>query len=86
MRDDECIRFLQWALPNLRMRWPGFRKVCRQVCERVAGRLLDLGLRDTDLVLCRNLVLPYLDERLHREICHRSQTASPGRGAGNRKT
>ena len=47
MRDDECTRFLQWALPNLRMRWPGFRKVRRQVCERVAGRLLDLGLRDT---------------------------------------
>jgi chemotaxis protein methyltransferase CheR len=47
MRDDECFRFLQWALPNLRMRWPGFRKVRRQVCKRVAGRLLDLGLRDT---------------------------------------
>ena len=47
LRDDECIRFLQWALPNLRMQWQGFRKVRRQVCKRVAGRLLDLGLRDT---------------------------------------
>ena len=44
MKDDDCVRFLQWALPKLRMRWPGFRKVRRQVCKRVARRLRVLGL------------------------------------------
>ena len=47
MRDPECIAFLQWALPRLRMRWPGYRKVRRQVCKRVARRLASLGLADT---------------------------------------
>ncbi len=44
MRDPECIAFLQWALPRLRMRWPGYRKVGRQVCKRVARRLVSLWL------------------------------------------
>jgi chemotaxis protein methyltransferase CheR len=47
MWDSECIAFLQWALPRLRMRWPGYRKVHRQVCKRVARRLASLGLADT---------------------------------------
>lgn len=42
MKDDECVRFLQWALPRLGKRWPGFRKVRRQVCKRIGCRLLDL--------------------------------------------
>ncbi|MGE5195311.1 MAG: CheR family methyltransferase [Deltaproteobacteria bacterium] len=46
MKDCECVDFLQWALPRLRMRWPGFRKVRRQVCKRVDRRLHDLGLPD----------------------------------------
>lgn len=46
MRDPECIAFLQWALPRLRMRWPGYRKVRRQVCKRIARRLASLGLAD----------------------------------------
>lgn len=46
MDDAECVRFLQWALPRLRLRWPGFRKVRRQVCRRVQRRLADLGLPD----------------------------------------
>ena len=25
--EDECAAFLQWALPRLRLRWAGFRKV-----------------------------------------------------------
>jgi chemotaxis protein methyltransferase CheR len=29
----DCIQFLQWSLPKLRMRWPGFRKVRGQVCS-----------------------------------------------------
>ena len=44
MKDDECVRFLQWALPTLGKRWPGFRKVRRQVCRRIAYRLGELGL------------------------------------------
>ncbi len=27
MTARECIEFLQWSLPRLRMRWQGFRKV-----------------------------------------------------------
>lgn len=46
MRNTECVDFLQWALPLLGMRWAGFRKVRRQVCRRVAGRIRELGLRD----------------------------------------
>jgi chemotaxis protein methyltransferase CheR len=46
MNDQECVQFLQWALPRLRLRWPGFRKVRRQICKRVQRRLVDLGLGD----------------------------------------
>ncbi len=48
MKDQDCIQFLQWALPRLHMRWPGFRKVRRQVCRRIRRRLDDLGLADVD--------------------------------------
>lgn len=46
MKDADCVQFLQWVLPRLRMRWPGFRKVRRQVCKRVDRRLRHLGLED----------------------------------------
>ena len=42
------MRFLQWALPRLRMRWPGFRKVRRQVCKRIGRRKRELGLADLE--------------------------------------
>ncbi len=45
MTDAACVAFLQWALPAMGLRWPGFRKVRGQVCKRVARRLLELGLR-----------------------------------------
>ena len=48
MIDTECVRFLQWALPKLHMRWPGFRKVRKQVCKRLSRRLKELGLPDSD--------------------------------------
>ncbi|NIM00263.1 MAG: chemotaxis protein CheR, partial [Acidobacteria bacterium] len=48
MRDPDCVEFLQWALPRMRMRWPGFRRVRRQVCKRIARRLRELGCRDLD--------------------------------------
>jgi len=48
MKDDECVRFLQWALPCIGKRWPGYRKVRRQVCKRICRRILGLGLADSD--------------------------------------
>jgi chemotaxis protein methyltransferase CheR len=48
MTDGECVRFLQWALPRLGLRWAGFRKVRRQVCRRVQRRLVELGLAGPD--------------------------------------
>jgi len=47
-RDQDCVRFLRWALPRLGYRWPGYRKVRRQVCRRVRRRLEALGLADLD--------------------------------------
>lgn len=44
--DIDCTRFLQAALPRLGLRWPGFRKVRRLVCKRVARRLRELDLPD----------------------------------------
>lgn len=46
MTDAECVRFLQWALPELRLRWPGFRKVRKQVCRRIDRRREELHLAD----------------------------------------
>jgi len=46
VKDTDCIAFLQWALPRLNLRWPGYRKVRRQVCRRLARRLSDLRLLD----------------------------------------
>ena len=48
MRDDDCIVFLQWALPRMGFWWPGFRKVRRQVCKRVGRRMKELGLTDLE--------------------------------------
>ncbi|WP_323844408.1 CheR family methyltransferase [Microbulbifer magnicolonia] len=46
MRDQQCVAFLQWALPQLRLRWPGFRSVRGQVCKRLQRRIRQLGLED----------------------------------------
>lgn len=48
MRDSDCVGFLQWALPRMGFRWPGFRKVRRQVCRRIAHRLQELDLADLE--------------------------------------
>jgi len=48
MRDADCTAFLQEALPHLRLRWEGFRRVRRQVCRRLARRLRELGLDSLD--------------------------------------
>jgi chemotaxis protein methyltransferase CheR len=44
VRDEDCVEFLRWALPRLRMRWSGFRRVRSQVCKRLGRRLRDVGL------------------------------------------
>jgi chemotaxis protein methyltransferase CheR len=46
VRDQECVALLQWALPRLGLRWPGFRRVRRQVCKRISRRMTELGLHD----------------------------------------
>jgi chemotaxis protein methyltransferase CheR len=46
VNDPEGVAFLQWCLPRLGLRWPGFRKVRRRVYKRVDRRLKDLGLPD----------------------------------------
>lgn len=47
-RDDQWMAFLQWALPRLELRWPGFRKVRRQVIKRITRRIEELQLVDLD--------------------------------------
>ena len=44
----DCVGFLQWALPRLGRRWAGYRKVRRQVCRRVRGRIEELGVGGFD--------------------------------------
>lgn len=46
MKDAEHVAFLQWALPRMQLRWPGFRRVRRQVCRRIDRRRAGLGLAD----------------------------------------
>jgi chemotaxis protein methyltransferase CheR len=48
LTDSECIAFLQWALPHLRLRWQGFRKVRGQVCKRLSRRLEALEFSSVD--------------------------------------
>ncbi len=45
MKDAEGVQFLQWCLPHLQLRWPGYRKVRRQVYKRIQRRLQSLGLQ-----------------------------------------
>ncbi len=44
MKDQDGITFLQWCLPRLRMRWPGFRKVRKQVYKRIDRRMKELAV------------------------------------------
>ena len=48
MNDRDCVAFLQWSLPRLGMRWPGFRRVRGQVCKRIGRRLRGLALDGID--------------------------------------
>ncbi len=44
MKGQECVDFLQWCLPHLRLRWAGFRRVKNQVCKRLSRRINQLAL------------------------------------------
>jgi chemotaxis protein methyltransferase CheR len=46
--DEASIAFLKWCLPELGLRWAGFRKVRRLVAKRLKRRLAQLGLPDLD--------------------------------------
>lgn len=48
MNDQACVAFLQWALPHMGMRWKGFRKVRRQVCRRIRGRMAQVGVESLE--------------------------------------
>lgn len=44
MNDSDCVAFLQWAVPRLGFRWPGYRRVRTQVCQRIERRIRVLQL------------------------------------------
>lgn len=46
MDDPELVRFLQWCLPKLGLRWAGFRKVRGTVRKRLTRRIRELKLPD----------------------------------------
>src|SRR4051794_22880954 len=46
MRDPEVVRFLQWVLPQLGLRWQGFRNVRGTVYKRLHKRMVELGVHD----------------------------------------
>jgi chemotaxis protein methyltransferase CheR len=48
MSDEACIAFLKWCLPQLGLRWPGYRRVRRLVGKRLSRRLAELGLADLE--------------------------------------
>lgn len=48
IRDQDCVRFIQWCAPLQDLRWAGFRKVRRTVCKRLGRRLGALGVADLD--------------------------------------
>lgn len=52
MNDQDWVEFLQWSLPRLRMYWPGFRKVRKQIIKRIHKRIQMLQLADTAAYRC----------------------------------
>jgi chemotaxis protein methyltransferase CheR len=66
---SDCTALLQWALPQLGLRWPGFRKVRNQVCRRLTRRLRELGLGDFAAYQARLEADP-AEWRILDECCH----------------
>jgi len=69
VKDADCTAFLQWALPQLDMRWAGFRKVRGQVCKRLRRRMSDLGLEGFSAYRARLEADPQ-EWRIVDECCH----------------
>lgn len=69
MPDTDCVAFLQWALPRLNLRWPGFRKVRGQVCKRLKRRMSDLGL-DSFAAYRERLKADPQEWRVLDDCCH----------------
>jgi chemotaxis protein methyltransferase CheR len=69
VNDTDCTALLQWALPQLELRWPGFRKVRRQVCKRLRQRMRDLGV-DTYSAYRARLEADSSEWRIFDECCH----------------
>jgi chemotaxis protein methyltransferase CheR len=69
VNDQDCTALLQWALPQIDLHWPGFRKVRRQVCKRLKQRVRDLGLNDYSAYRAR-LEHDPLEWRIFDECCH----------------
>ena len=69
MTVSDCTAFLEWALPQLELRWPGFRKVRRQVCKRLTRRMRDLGL-DNFAAYRARLESDPAEWRVLDECCH----------------
>ena len=79
MKDADCTTFLQWALPQLDMRWVGFRKVRGQVCKRLRRRMSDLGLEGFAAYRARLEADPH-EWCILDECCHITISASSGTG------
>jgi chemotaxis protein methyltransferase CheR len=60
MEEQACVAFLEWSLPQLELRWPGYRKVRRLIGKRLKRRLTDLGL--IDLSAYRTLLISTPEE------------------------
>lgn len=69
MNDKDCTDFLQWALPQINLRWAGFRRVRHQVCKRLQRRMNDLGLADPAAYRARIAEDP-AEWRIVDEACH----------------
>lgn len=65
----DCTALLEWALPQVELRWPGFRKVRRQVCKRLMRRMHDLGLDDFAAYRARLEADP-TEWHVFDEFCH----------------
>jgi chemotaxis protein methyltransferase CheR len=46
MNDAACVPFPQWNLPQLHLRWIGFRLVHSQICNRLQRRIEQLQIED----------------------------------------
>jgi chemotaxis protein methyltransferase CheR len=69
MNDADCITFLRWVLPKLELRWGGFHKVRREVCNRVKRRIHELGL-DSYWAYCMRLEADADEWTIFDNCCH----------------